>query len=215
MSLMTSRCLPFVSFPNETVPVTSASIPASLGDRASNSSATRGRPPVMSRVFEVSIGIRASMSPGATSCPSFTRIMEPIWNVIVNGVSDPTGLISLPFASTSLSCGRTPLACEPTRRLASITTNVEMPVTSSVCLATVTPSWTFSNFTRPWNSVRIGREVASHSARIWPAFTTFPSSTNSLAPYGTLWRSRSRAPSEITTSADRAITILSPPAFFT
>ena len=58
-SVMTRRCLPLVSLPNETVPVTSASMPASLGERASNSSATRGRPPVMSRVFDVSCGIRA------------------------------------------------------------------------------------------------------------------------------------------------------------
>ena len=49
---MTRRCLPLVSLPNDTVPVTSASMPASFGERASNSSATRGRPPVMSRVFE-------------------------------------------------------------------------------------------------------------------------------------------------------------------
>jgi hypothetical protein len=41
-----------VSLPNETAPVTSASMPASFGERASKSSATRGRPPVMSRVFE-------------------------------------------------------------------------------------------------------------------------------------------------------------------
>ena len=43
-SVMTRRCLPLVSLPNETVPVTSASMPASFGERASNSSATRGRP---------------------------------------------------------------------------------------------------------------------------------------------------------------------------
>ena len=60
---MTRRCLPLVSLPNDTVPVTSASMPASFGERASNSSATRGRPPVMSRVFDVSCGIRASTSP--------------------------------------------------------------------------------------------------------------------------------------------------------
>ena len=50
-SVITRRCLPLVSLPNDTVPVTSASMPASFGERASNSSATRGRPPVMSRVF--------------------------------------------------------------------------------------------------------------------------------------------------------------------
>ncbi len=48
---MTKRCLPLVSLPNDVVPVTSANIPASFGARASNNSATRGRPPIMSRVF--------------------------------------------------------------------------------------------------------------------------------------------------------------------
>ena len=54
--------LALVSLPNDTVPVF-------LGEhgvlqRALRTiPATRGRPPVMSRVFEVSIGIRASMSP--------------------------------------------------------------------------------------------------------------------------------------------------------
>jgi hypothetical protein len=41
ISVMTRRCLPLVSLPNETVPVTSASMPASFGERASKSSATR------------------------------------------------------------------------------------------------------------------------------------------------------------------------------
>ena len=59
-----------------TVPVTSASMPASLGERASNSSATRGRPPVMSRVLEVSCGMRASTSPTPTCWPSCTVIMR-------------------------------------------------------------------------------------------------------------------------------------------
>ncbi len=79
---MTRRCLPLVSLPNDTVPVTSASMPASFGERASNSSATRGRPPVMSRVFEVSCGMRASTSPTATCWPSFTVMSEPTWKVM-------------------------------------------------------------------------------------------------------------------------------------
>ena len=66
MSVMTRRCLPLVSLPNETVPVTFAKIAASFGERASNSSATRGKPPVMSRVFCASIGIRANTSPACT-----------------------------------------------------------------------------------------------------------------------------------------------------
>ena len=64
---MTKRCLPLVSLPNEMVPVSSANIPASLGERASNSSATRGKPPVISRVLDDSCGIRAITSPTPTS----------------------------------------------------------------------------------------------------------------------------------------------------
>ena len=81
-SVITKRCLPLVSLPNDTVPVTSANIPASLGERASNNSATRGRPPVISRVFDDSCGIRANTSPTPTSCPSLTVIIQPSWNVI-------------------------------------------------------------------------------------------------------------------------------------
>ena len=106
---MTRRCLPLVSLPNETVPVTSASMPASLGERASNSSATRGRPPVMSRVFEVSCGIRASTSPTPTSCPSRTVMIEPIWNVMLTDWSEPAILISLPALVGQLHLRAQPL----------------------------------------------------------------------------------------------------------
>ena len=47
-------------------------IAVSRGLRASNSSTTRGRPPVMSLVFVVSRGIFASTSPACTSSPSRT-----------------------------------------------------------------------------------------------------------------------------------------------
>src|SRR5436190_89992 len=50
-------------------------IAKSFGLRASNSSATRGRPPVMSRVFDDSRGMRASTSPALTEAPlSIERI---------------------------------------------------------------------------------------------------------------------------------------------
>ena len=52
-----------------------------------------------------------------------------------------------------------------------MTTSVDRPVTSSTCFATVTPSSTFSNFTRPAYSVTIGRDVASHIASTLPALT--------------------------------------------
>src|SRR3546814_4994400 len=67
LSRMIRRCLPLVSLPNETTPEISARIAGSLGLRASNRSATRGRPPVMSRVFDASCGILATRSEEHTS----------------------------------------------------------------------------------------------------------------------------------------------------
>jgi hypothetical protein len=66
---MTLR-LPLVSLPNDTTPSISLMIAWSLGLRASKSSATRGRPPVMSLVLVVvSRGILAMTSPASTSGP--------------------------------------------------------------------------------------------------------------------------------------------------
>ena len=50
-------------------------IAASFGRRASNSSATRGRPPVMSRVLALSVGIRAMTSPAFTCPPGSTEMI--------------------------------------------------------------------------------------------------------------------------------------------
>ena len=97
------------------------------------------------------------------------------------------------------------------RRFASMTTWVERPVTSSICLATVTPSSTFSNFTVPAYSVMIGRVSGSQLASCMPALTVVPSWTSRVAPYGILWRSRSRPLSSvIITSPEREMTIRSP-----
>ena len=85
MSVITKRCLPLVSLPNETVPVIFARTAASLGERPSNSSATLGKPPVISRVFCDSIGIRARTSPDLTAWPSFTVISAPNCSPIVTG----------------------------------------------------------------------------------------------------------------------------------
>ncbi|MNY00862.1 hypothetical protein D3C86_1333720 [compost metagenome] len=214
-SVITRRCLPLVSLPNDVVPVTSASTAASFGERASNSSATRGRPPVMSRVFCDSVGIRASTSPTCTCWPSFTVISAPTWKPMVTEWSVPGILTSWPFASSSFTCGRRPLVAA-VRRLASITTRVDRPVTSSICLATVTPSSTFSNFVMPVYSDTIGRVSASHVASCVPALMAWPSCTSSVAPYGILWRSRSRPwSSVISVSPEREITISSPLAFVT
>ncbi|KAF5292251.1 hypothetical protein FQR65_LT20319 [Abscondita terminalis] len=102
-----------------------------------------------------STGIRASTSPGPTSWPSRTWISAPTWKPMVTEWSVPGILTSWLLASTSLTWGRTTLA-EP-RRLGSITTSVDRPVTSSTCLATVRPSSTFSNFT--WPAYSTGLDV--------------------------------------------------------
>ena len=62
--------LPFVSLPNETTPVVSASSALSLGSLASNKSATLGNPPVISLVPLIPRGILAITSPTETFWPS-------------------------------------------------------------------------------------------------------------------------------------------------
>ena len=54
--VITSRCLPLVGRPKLTTPEASASTAGSLGLRASKRSATRGRPPVMSRGLGAFLG---------------------------------------------------------------------------------------------------------------------------------------------------------------
>ena len=51
-------------------------IALSLAFLASNNSATRGNPPVISFVFEVSFGNLAITSPALIFCPSFTDKIE-------------------------------------------------------------------------------------------------------------------------------------------
>jgi len=128
---------------------------------------------------------------------------------IVTAWSVPGILTSMPSASTSLTCGRTTLV-EP-RRLGSMTTSVDRPVTSSTCLATVTPSSTFSNFARPANSEMIGRVSGSQRASTVPALIDWSAMTPSFEPYGTLWRSRSRPCASATTiSPEREMMTSSP-----
>ena len=194
-SVITRRCLPLVSLPKLTVPVTSASMPASFGERASKSSATRGRPPVMSRVFETSCGMRASTSPTCTCWPSRTAITAPTGKLMFTAWSVPAMRTSSPASLMSLTEGRWPLLAAVVRRLASITTRVERPVTSSICLATVAPSSTCSNFTVPAYSVMIGRWCGSQVASCLPARTVSPSAASSArrtAPCGARARGRCR-----------------------
>ena len=63
--------------PNDTVPSISVITAGSLGWRASKSSATRGRPPVMSRVLYTSRLILAILSPGWTVAPLASSSWAP------------------------------------------------------------------------------------------------------------------------------------------
>ncbi|MNR59674.1 hypothetical protein D3C85_1809850 [compost metagenome] len=68
------------------------------------------------------------------------------------------------------------------RRLGSITTRVDRPVTSSSCLATVRPSSTFSKRTLPAYSVMMGRVSGSQLARMAPALIVWSALIVRMAP---------------------------------
>src|SRR5438034_332668 len=74
---MTIFRMPLTNPPISTRPSISVMTACSFGLRASNSSATRGRPPVMSLVLVVSRGIFAMMSAAKTSAPSATLRLAP------------------------------------------------------------------------------------------------------------------------------------------
>ena len=97
----------------------SAKIAGSFGLRASNKSATRGRPPVISRVFEPSCGIRASTSPGFAVTPSVTSIVVNEGRRVSCKPRSSLSMISL--GSFAFTLAR------------SLTTTRVKPVSSSVC----------------------------------------------------------------------------------
>ncbi len=147
--------MPFVSLPKLTIPLTSAMIAESLGLRASNKSATRGKPPVISRVFDVSCGIRATTSPRPTAAPSSKLTIASSGKKNCAGKSVLGKKRSFPFSSTNFNMGFKSRPPGP-RCLAAVITRLLSPVISSVCRFTVTPSIISINFTRPSTSVIIG-----------------------------------------------------------
>ena len=189
---MTRRCLPFVSLPNDTVPVTSASRPASFGERASNSSATRGRPPVMSRVFDVSCGIRASTSPTADLLAVLHRDDRAQLERDVDRQVRARELDLLALVVEQLD-----LRPHALRRRAGAALRIDDDERRQ--------AGHFVDLLRDGNAFldvlelhaagvlgddRTRRRIPhrEHLARL----TASPSFTCSVAPYGTLWRSRSR-----------------------
>ena len=129
-------------------------IALSRGLRASNSSTTRGRPPVMSLVLVVSRGIFARTSPAWTSSPSCT--IRWAW-VGMRYLREPPGPLIWTIGCR-FSSGE------------SVTTSCDIPVTSSTCSASVMPSCRSLKCTMPESSVRIENVYGSHSSRIWLAF---------------------------------------------
>src|SRR5690606_41581865 len=69
--------LPRFTPPNVTTPSISVTTAGLEGLRASNNSVTRGRPPVISRVLPVALGIFAKIVPSFIFCPSCTVTSAP------------------------------------------------------------------------------------------------------------------------------------------
>src|SRR3990172_3585846 len=104
---------PLKSLPSRTTPSISEMTANSLGFLASKSSATRGRPPVMSFVFVVSRGIFAMMSPATRFCPSSTKMFDPMGRRYRASLEEP-GSLSVRFFSSLIQIrGRPPPPLPP------------------------------------------------------------------------------------------------------
>ena len=112
----------------------------SFGLRASNSSATRGRPPVMSLVLVVSRGILAMTSPASIEVALVDVDVGADRQEVARLGREPGSLV-LPSASLSVMRGRRSASFD------SMTTLRDRPVTSSSCSCMVTPSTMSPYFT--------------------------------------------------------------------
>ena len=97
-------CLPLISFPKEMMPEHSAIIARSFGFLASNNSATRGSPPVISLFFVPAFGVLAKISPACTSAPSATERIESGGRKYRASLSFAKSITS-PFASRKVILG--------------------------------------------------------------------------------------------------------------
>ena len=143
----------------------------SFGLRASKSSATRGRPPVMSLVFVVSRGILAMTSPASiVVAVGDVDVRADRQEVARLAASSPGSFLVLPVLVLDRDARA---ACR--RPCDSMMTLRERPVTSSSCSSIVTPSTMSPYFTTPPTSVRIGIANGSHSASSLAGSTCLPS----------------------------------------
>ena len=150
-----TRCLPLVSLPKEIVPDFSAKIAPSLGLRASNKSATRGKPPVMSRVLEEACGRRAITSPTSTLAPLVELTIAPAGSGYCTGILVPSKNTLSPLASSKRTVGRNSRPAVGRLRGSMISIE-DKPVISSILVCTVTPSIKSLKSTRPVTSEMIG-----------------------------------------------------------
>ena len=110
---MTMQRLPRTLAPKSTMPSILEISAASLGRRASNNSATRGRPPVMSLVLDVLRGVLAMSVPATILSPSFDHDVRAGRNRIIRQRLRP--------------CRRTMMICGCKSSLCSMTTMRLLP----------------------------------------------------------------------------------------
>ena len=140
--------LPRFTLPMVTSPSISDTTAGLDGLRASNSSVTRGRPPVISPPLAAARGILTRVSPVETVWPSSTTTCPP------------TGKLYVPI--TSPSAPITSQVGTLVRSRDSVTIFSVRPVVSSVSARKVTPSITSLNFRVPAYSVTITALNGSH-----------------------------------------------------
>ncbi len=174
---MVTFCLPFlVALDMETYPSISLNSAVSFGFRTSKSSATLGRPPVISFVLVVALGSFAITSPALTSSPSSTSKIASVgikYRAIPN---DPARLTVFPSLSLIEILGRSsPL-------LDSMMVRLDFPVTGSTFSCMVLPDMTSPNLTVPSTSEIMGVVKGSQVARRSPTLTLSPSFTSMWAP---------------------------------
>ncbi len=158
--------LPRLRPPKEITPSISVTTAGSDGWRASKSSITRGRPPVMSRVLALWRGSFARMRPGSIFSPAST------WRRARTGIA-----YSLRPSGPSITMAGVTL-----RSRVSVMTFSRKPVCSSDSSRKVVPSTMSWKRTVPPCSATMTELYGSHDATRSPFSTVVPSFTTTSAP---------------------------------
>ena len=103
--------IPLLVSPKETVPSISVTTAGSAGFRDSNSSVTRGKPPVISRVLPIALGILTRVCPLLTLSPCLTVKLAVTGRIVPPAKIEPSlstistwGLKFLSLDSTITIC---------------------------------------------------------------------------------------------------------------